>query len=185
MITTSSYNCQLVLRHDRVRYIVRMVRHTHLEADDILEKWFGKLEETEKDSDEMAYEDCLADFRESAISACKDTIYTLSASTSAPGQKRQSLEDYLYPTTFWLEVVSGKDALQARKIDNTIYNTSRLEPATLPTEFVSKLTSPSTSVLNLDFIDDLYVGEVFKVSQKGKVGVFKIVHPSGMDQLMR
>jgi len=177
-VMSSSDDCQIVLtrNRNRIRFILVLVRPTDPTDGDIMAKWFQKIEEAETDADEMAYETCLEDVRESAISVCRDVIYALSSSVPVSEEEPQSLEDFLYPMTFYLQVVSEQGSLQARRIDDTAEYANMYEPVKLPRIFSLRPALALTSASDLEFIEDLYMGQVLKVSQNGKVCVFKSAH---------
>ena len=184
-VMSSPDDCQIVLTHNRTRFILAMVRPTDPKKGDVLAKWFRKLEDSENDPDEMAYDRCLEELRDSAISACKDKMYTLSSSMPAMRMERQSLKNFLYPMNFCLELFSEQGTLRAHRIHDTTKYVKKHEPATLPRNLLSRPTSTLTLASDLDFIEDLYMGQVHKVSKNGKVCVFKSAHNGAKNQLMR
>jgi hypothetical protein len=184
-IMLSPDDLQIVLTHNCTRFILAVVRPTDPKQGDVLAKWFRKLEDSENEPDEMAYDRCLEELRDSAISACKDKMYTLSSSVPVSRQERQSLENFLYPMTFCLQLFSEQGALRAYRIHDTAKYVKKLEPATLPRNLLSRPTSALTLASDLDFIEDLYMGQVLKVSKNGELCVFKSAHNGAKNQLMR
>lgn len=184
-VMSSPDDCQIVLTHNRTRFILAMVRPSDPKTGDPLTKWFRKLEDSENDPDEMAYDRCLEELRDCAISACKDTMYTLSSSVPVSRQERQSLENFLHPMTFCLQLFSEQGTLRAHRIHDTTKYVKKLEPATLSRNLLSQPASALTLASELDFIEDLYMGQVLKVFKNGKVCVFKSTHNGAKNQLMR
>jgi len=83
----------------------------------------------------MAYEVCLEDLRISAISVSRDTMYELSSSVPVSEEEPQTLEDFLYPITFCLQIVSEQGISQARRIDDVAEYVEMFEPVKLPGNF--------------------------------------------------
>lgn len=55
-VMASCDDCQIVLTHNHVRFILVMVRPTDPTNGDIVAEWFQKIEESEMDPGEMTYE---------------------------------------------------------------------------------------------------------------------------------
>lgn len=184
-VMASSDDCQIVLTYNGIRFILVIVRPTDPTNGDIMAEWFRKIKESEIDPDETTDDECLEDLRESAISVCKDTTYTLSSSVQVSELERQSLEDFLHPTTFYLQLFSEQGALQTRRLNDIIKYINVFNPVILPGNFLLLQTLTLTPASNLDVIEDLYIGQVLKVSKNGKVYVFKSAHNGNQNQLIR
>ncbi|ETI24288.1 hypothetical protein G647_03657 [Cladophialophora carrionii CBS 160.54] len=91
-----------VLYYGHQRFVLKIRKPERREDGDILSDVFLRIEEAEKDPDEMAFHRCLEDFRELVILTCKHTMYTLAASAPRLNSRQASLEDFLHPTTFYL-----------------------------------------------------------------------------------
>ncbi|EXJ90961.1 hypothetical protein A1O1_04068 [Capronia coronata CBS 617.96] len=166
-----------------------MARPESREEDDVVEDLFSKLEQAQNDPDELIFDCCLEDVRELAISACKHTMYTLAASGPKMNREQRSLEEFLYPTTFYLplRIMIGK--LQAVRIDDISSFASMYEPGPVRWEMDLAPRSASAPALTpsaeICFIEDLFMRRVLKVSKNGKSCVFKSPTPSNEDQLQR
>ena len=184
-VLTSDDDLHVVLTHDRTRFILVMRRPEGQDDDDLVTKWFYKFGEAQADLDDMAYDRCLETLRESAISACKDTIYTLSASIPTPEQDLPNLEDFLHPTTFYLRVFPSDGTLQALRMNNTAEIASLYEPVFLAVDLLPRPIQALVPAVDLEIIQDLHMGQVLKVSKSNEVCVFKRAHYGGREQLIR
>lgn len=96
-----------------------MIRSDSWSDGDIIRDLFEKIDEAETDADEIACHRCLEDVRELAISACRETMQELAPSSAKADGTTQSLEDFLHPVTFYLQLLSVEGRLQAAKIEDT------------------------------------------------------------------
>lgn len=184
-VFTGPHDCQIVLYYDHQRFILTMAKPESREDGDVVADLFLKLEEAENDPDEMMVDRCLEDVRENAISACKQTMYTLAASVQKLNSKQLSLEDFLHPTTFYLQLRTVKGKLQAFEIDDISNFTSIHEPVRLPMDFVPRSVPAPPPSVELGFIEDLFMRKVLKVSKNDVVWVFKSATYGNEGQLKR
>ncbi|OQV00028.1 Protein kinase domain-containing protein [Cladophialophora immunda] len=112
-------------------------------------------------------------------------MYTLAASTQNPNGKQQSLEDFLHPTTFYLQLRTVQGKLQAVEIDDISEVASMYEPVRLALDSVPRSFAAPTPSADIEFIEDLFMGKVLKVNKNGEVCVFKAATHGNEDQLKR
>ncbi|RMZ86625.1 hypothetical protein DV736_g6146, partial [Chaetothyriales sp. CBS 134916] len=184
-VLTGPDNCRIVLNYDHLRFILNLLKPESPEDDDAVANLFLKLEEAEDDSDELRYDQCLEEVTDTAISACKGTMNSLAAAAPTSNSKQVSLEDFLYPTTFSLQLRTVNGKLQAVKMDDYSELTSMLEPPPLMVDSIPRSAPAPTPSVEIEFMEDLFMGKVLKVSQHGEVRVFKSATHGNEDQLKR
>lgn len=97
----------------------------------------------------------------------------------------QSLGDFLHPVTFYLRLLSVEGRRQATKIEDTENYASMHETGCLPMDCVPLSVHSLIPAVELDFLDELFMGKVVKVSHNGEVYVFKSASYGSEDQLQR
>lgn len=133
----------------------------------------------------LNYDRCLEDVTELAITACKHTIHMLAASAQKPNSNQVSLEDFLHPTTFYLQLRTMDGKLQAVRIDDSPEPACMHEPVYLEIDHMARSVPAPTPSVVIEFIEDLFMGRVLKVSKNGEVYVFKSATHGNEDQLKR
>ncbi|OAP56019.1 hypothetical protein AYL99_10171 [Fonsecaea erecta] len=147
---------RIVLCYDHHRFILVVTKPETREDGDVVSDFFERIEEAENDPDERMFDRCLEDVREIATSACKHTMYALAASTSNPNGKQQSLEDFLHPTTFCLQLRTVQGRLHAVEIDDISEVAGMYEPVRLALDSVPRSFPASTNPsADIEFIQDL------------------------------
>lgn len=184
-VLTGPDDCRIVLYYDHLRFILVMTKTEIREDGDVVADLFLKIEEAENDPDEMMFDRYLEDVRELAILACKHTMYTLAASVPKPSSKQLSLEDFLHPATFCLQLRAMKGKLQAVGIDDISEFARMHEPVPLAMDFVPRSVPALTPSVEIEFIEDLFMRKILKVSKHGEVCVFKSATQGNEDQLRR
>ncbi|KIX02728.1 uncharacterized protein Z518_08670 [Rhinocladiella mackenziei CBS 650.93] len=180
-VFTGPDNCRIVLYYDHQRFILVMTKPESRDDGDVVADSFPKIEEAENDPDEMVFDQCMEDVRELAISTC---MHTLAASVQKPNSKQLSLEDFLHPATFYLQLRTVKGKLQAVGIDDISVFASMHEPVRLALDFVPRSVPALTPSVEIEFIEHLFM-KVLKVSKKGEICVFKSATHGNGDQLKR
>ena len=184
-VFTGPDECEIVLLLGHTRFILIIKKPDCQTRGDVVADFFLKLEGSEHDPDDLAYERCLEDFRELAISASKDTMYKMADSVRKPHGSAQNLEDFLYPTTFYLQLHTVDGHLHAFEVEDTSEYADTHDPALLPMNCVPQSIQNFIPASDLEFIKDLYMGKVLKVSKNGKIFVFKSATCNNEDQLKR
>ena len=75
--------------------------------------------------------------------------------------------------------------LQAVEIDDISEFASMYEPVRLAVDFVPRSITAPTPLVDIEFIEDLFMGKVLKVSKNGEACVFKLATHGNEDQLKR
>ncbi|EXJ60857.1 hypothetical protein A1O7_05010 [Cladophialophora yegresii CBS 114405] len=162
----------MVLYYDHKRFVLLTRTPGSREDGDIVSHFFLRVEKAEKDPDEMVFDRCLEDFLELVISICKHTM-------------QASLEDFLHPTTFYLQyhIANGKldtvemdDVSRAAIMTDCVPSAVDFEPETVP------ILTPS---FEIEFVKNLHMRKVVQVSKNGEVSVFKVATGDKKDQLKR
>ncbi|KAL9105673.1 MAG: hypothetical protein Q9227_009191 [Pyrenula ochraceoflavens] len=175
----------MVLYYNQQRFILIVTKPEINEDTDVVADLFLKIEEAEQDADDMMADRYLEDFRELTIAACKETMYTLAASAQQPQSNQLSLEEVLRPVTFYLQICSVKGKLQATTIDNVSGFASMDEPVHFPVDCMSEPIPALIPSAEVQFIEDVFMRKVFKVSRNGEVCVFKMATEGNEGQLKR
>jgi len=175
----------MVRYYDNQRFVLVMMKPEKREDGDVVADLFLKIEEAENDPDQLMLDRCLEDVRELAISACKHTMYTLAASVQRPNRKPLSLEDFLHPTTFYLQLRTVEGKLQAIRIDEISRFATIHEPARLTMDLVPRFVPALIPSVEIEFIEDLFMGKILKVFKNGEVCVFKSATDGNKGQLKR
>ncbi|EXJ82202.1 hypothetical protein A1O3_06015 [Capronia epimyces CBS 606.96] len=181
---------ELVLFYEHRRFILMMTKpetreddHDHVVAD-----LLQKIEEANDDPDPMTFVRCLEDVEDLAISACKQTLITLATSGQQPNSKQTSLslEDFLYPPTFYLQLHSVKGTLQAVRVEDVSEIASMLDPVHLTVD-LEPGSVPELPSVEIEVMEDLFMRQILKVkiSTNGQVCVFKSATYGNEDQLKR
>ncbi|OCT45765.1 hypothetical protein CLCR_01739 [Cladophialophora carrionii] len=110
-----------------------------------------EIEEAEKDPDEMVFDRCLEDFRELVISTCQHNMYTLAASGPRPNSRQASLEDFLHPPTFYLQLHTASGKLEAVEMDDISETALRDDSVPLAADFEPQSVPIFTPCSNVDF----------------------------------
>ncbi|RMD41228.1 hypothetical protein DV735_g3890, partial [Chaetothyriales sp. CBS 134920] len=184
-VLTGPDDCRIVLNYNHLRFILNLLKPESPEDDDAVANLFLKLEEAEDYSDELRYDRCLMEVTDTAILACKGTMNSLAAAAPTSDSKQVSLEDFLYPTTFSLQLRSVNGKLQAVKMDDDSELPSILEPPPLMVDSIPRSAPAPTPSVEIEFMEDLFMGKIFKVSLHGQVRVFKSAIHGNADQLKR
>lgn len=176
---------KIVLLYDHYRFVLVVTEPEDRESGDVLSEFFDRMDKAKDDPDDLMEDRCLEDIVELAISECKDTMYAFATSLQKPNDKTPSLEDHLYPATFYLRLLTLDGKLQAVEINDKSEFASQYQPTPLPADFAPQPVPFLTPSDEIEFIKDLYMNKVLKVSKEGEVCVFKSAYPSNEAQLQR
>ncbi|KAK5053969.1 hypothetical protein LTR84_001931 [Exophiala bonariae] len=180
-----SDRCQIVLMYDQHRFVLDVAKQDDKEDGDVLSDYFYRSETAESDGDEDLLDRCVEDLVDLVISECKYTLYSFVDSVKKPNGEHPSLEDHLYPKTSYLQLKILDGQLKAVEMNDPSEFAGQYLPTPLSAEFTPQAMTSLTPSVDIAFIQNLYANKVLKVSEDGKVRVFKSANEANEYQLER
>jgi hypothetical protein len=176
---------QIVISYDRIRFVLFVTRPNDREDDDLLADFYDRVQEARNGGERISAYRCALDLGRVAISDCKHTMLSLSATVQKPNSKQLSLQEYLYPTTFHLQLRSVNGKLETIELDDNINYTGMHAPLPFPVDFAPESMPNLTPFGELDFVHNICTKKVIKVSRSGEICVFKSTAHTDESQIQR
>jgi serine/threonine protein kinase len=185
-------DCRFILLCDSTRFILLLRRPIPGHDCSCEEGLFEKLDLAFEDTDEMVFESCLEDVREELIDAFKGKMRQLASESERSSQDQSplgSLERWLFPTTFVIEVETIDGRVAPRILEGSLAANFINDSIIIPRQEIPHIFSnPSTPIFHssdLTFVEDLWIQKVLKVTHNGQPYIFKTAFYENDDHLLR
>jgi serine/threonine protein kinase len=183
-------DCEITLLYNHVRFIVVLKRSRSESAGDqvsIEEIMLKELDKSAKNPDPFVYDRCLEDIQELAISKSKDLVYKLASGRSGERNGNITLEEWLSPKTFVLQLRTVRGELRVEQLSGIKEATYNHENVYLSPKTISfdKKEIQSVSAKDIEVIEDLNFEKFSKVSWRGVCYAFKFASKGNEKQLVR
>ena len=184
-VTSGTDEHQIVLSYDHFRFVLFVTRPDDPGDDNILSDLFNQTDKSKDNPDAMITYRCLKHLSKLVISECKHTMLSLATPVQKLNGEQLSLEGFLQPSTFYLQLRTVDQKLQAFMIEGISGFAGMHDAAPLPVDFAPQSVSTLTPSAEVEFIEDLFMRKIVKVSRGGEVCVFKSATHGNEGQLQR
>lgn len=163
-LTGTGDDCEIVVTYQSIRFIIESMRPDAVGSPTIEGQLLHNLDMANEDEDdELAFDQCLENINDIAVSTCERIMRNIAALQPAKTVPL-SLERILYPPTFLLQLVTVGDHLEVLQHDDVKMSSYKHTPLWLISEPYLDLGLPMVQASDVEFIECIHFQKVIHVS---------------------